>query len=162
MKKMTKKTTLTGVKSESTRVMFKELKKRGFTSSLEKGSKTTFKIICFINGVDFVVSCVDGNKPVYSKNYNRGLRQWVEFDNIDQLLLISMAKASSPPTDKQVSYFDDLIGDVKKATYKTLVITYPVDVSSMITAIDEARWLLTEIEDGCVRNYAGTYVNLEN
>jgi hypothetical protein len=160
MKKMTTKTTLSGVKSESTRAMFKDLKKRGFASSLEKGSKSTFKIICFVNGVDFAISCVDGKAPIYSKNYSRGARKWVKFDNVDQLLLVSMTKANSPPTDKQVAYFDDLISDVKQITSKIVKINYPKDCPSMITAIDEARWLLTEINNGCVSDYTGTYVNI--
>lgn len=162
MKKMTGKTTVTGVKSQSTRVLFKELKKRGFTSSLEKGSKSTFKIICFINGVDFVISCVDGKQPLYSKNYSRGIRRWVEFNDIDELLLISMVKAESPPTEKQIAYFDNLIIDVKKATKSTVKIIYPTDVSGMMAAIDEVRWLLLELGSGCVTGHVGVYVHCES
>lgn len=154
------KTTLHGVSSASTKEVFKDLKKRGFKCHLEKGSNSTFKIISSINGVKFAISCVDGKEKLYSKSYNRGSRKWKEFEYVDQLILISMVKATSKPTDGQLKFFNSLIRDIKSLTDRVLRIKPPLCVSAMCDAIDEAKWLLMDLKLGCYVDQQRSYVNL--
>jgi hypothetical protein len=130
------KKTLHGVKSESTKEMFKELKKRGFNSGLEKGGANTFKIISFINGVDFIISCVDGADPKYTKSYSRSKRDWASFVCIDDLIKTTFIKRDNPPTDAQISFFKTLVGDIASLSNAKPKIKIPKTVMEMSQAID--------------------------
>ena len=132
-----KKTTVHGVKSESTKLMFKDLKKRGFEVSFEKGSNNTFKILAFINGCEFVLSCVDGKSPVYTKGYARNKRDWIVFLTADDLLVSSMVKKNSSATEKQKAYFNLLVSRVSEMTKNKVKIKIPENVVQMADAIKE-------------------------
>ena len=133
-----KKTTLHGVNSTATKEMFTELKKRGFAVSLEKGPNKTFKILAFINGVEFVLSCVDGESSKYTKGYSRNKWNWLVFECIDDLLLCSMVKKSSLPTEKQGAFFKKLTEQLSALAGKKVKIKIPVNVVEMSSAINEA------------------------
>jgi len=140
MKKI-KKTTLHGVKSNSTKAMFSELRKRGFKVHLEKGSNGTFKIITLINGTHFVLSCVDGKEPKYTKKHSRGDREWAVFDKIDDLMDFSNIKRESKPTEKQTSFFNSLIKELCVMYDEKVTIKVPQSVGDMCSAIRDALWL---------------------
>lgn len=155
-----KKETLHGVKSESTREMFKELKKRGFTCTLEKGSNDTYKIKSFINGVEFVLSCIDGAYKKYTKNYARNKWEWKRFDCVDDLLISSMIKKDSSPTEKQSRFFNTLVNEISSKSDSKVKIKIPVSVSDMADAINEAVSVKSKIKYIKDFKFSGSYITI--
>jgi len=153
-----KKTTLHGVSSKATKDMFLDLKKRGFTVSLEKGSKGTFKILSFINGVEFVISCMDGVCSKYTKGYARNKRSWVKFNSVDDLLLSSMVKKDNQPTDKQKVFFSGLISDLSKLSKAKVKIKPPLNVVDMVGAISEAILAKQELKKDNLYKVKGIFI----
>ena len=145
-----KKTTLHGVTSKSTKDIFRTLKIKGFDSSLEKGANGTFKILTLINGVDFILSCVDGSEPSYTKAYARNKRSWASFECIDDLVKVSMIKKDSDPTSKQKALFLSVTEDITKfySNEIKLKVTIPKTVSEMCLAIREAMDARTLLSNG--------------
>jgi hypothetical protein len=129
------KKTLHGVKSETTSEMFKELKKRGFNVGLENGGSNTFKIISLINGVDFIISCVDGCSPKYTKSYSRNKRDWTNFNCIDDLIKTTFIRQNNKPTEAQVSFFKTLVSEIAGLSNKKPKIKMPGTVLEMSAAI---------------------------
>jgi hypothetical protein len=102
------KTTAHGVKCEYTKALFKQLKDRDFTRSLEKGSSDTWKIKANICGVHFILSATKKGM-LYQKEYARNQRKWQEFQHIDELIRMSLVKQDSMPTEKQKKYINLLL-----------------------------------------------------
>ena len=154
------KTTLHGVKSSSTKAMFSDLKKRGFSVTLESGSNDTFKILAFINGVEYVISCVDGAEPTYTKGYSRNKWKWLPFQCVDDLLLASMVKKESKPTDKQSSYLSTLIECISSITTGKVKVKIPRNVVDMSSAIKQASCVKNEVSGNPDYRVLGHYVTI--
>ena len=107
-KKADVKTTAHGVKCEYTKALFKQLKERDFTRSLERGSNDTWKIKANICGVHFILSATEKGM-LYQKEYARNQRKWQEFQHIDELIRMSLVKQDSMPTEKQKKYINVLL-----------------------------------------------------
>lgn len=106
------KTTLYGVNQVQIKVVFKDLKKRGFQVWLENSGAKKYRIITLINGTHFVVSSNKEGEQKYAKWHSRGSYNWIIFDDIDDLVRASLNKATSKPTELQSSFISRLVAEL--------------------------------------------------
>lgn len=125
------KSTTHGVECESTKEVFRELKKRGFKTGLEDGGHGTYKIVSFINGKYFAISM---GSSVYCKDYSRGMHKWQSFKNLDELVKASIINHDSQPTGKQLIYIEMLSKEKGVSDYKK-----PESVVEAIDLIDRLK-----------------------
>ena len=134
---MSSKTTLHGVKCEKTKSVCKELRRRGFGWHLADNGSNGFVINTLINGKDFAISMTNS---VYCKSFSRGKHKWQKFDDIDQLVLATISKPDSRPSEKQVKYLSHLCSELGESIDDD----YPKSVIDAANKISEMKNKLFE------------------